>query len=144
MQRPPRSPRERFLTNRRLLLLGSQSFFIALVTLFAFVYCFYGHDQDLREARTVTFTVLVMAQLFHALNCRSDSHSVCKLGLLTNKPLLWAVGGSVLLQAGILLSPWTREIFDIVPLHPQHWVLAAGLGVLPLLAAEVWKTMVRK
>lgn len=139
MRQPPRSPQEKFLTNRRLRLLGIQGSFIALITLLAFVSCLHGQDQDLREARTVAFTALVMAQLFHALNCRSDRHSLFTLRLLTNKPLLWAVGGSALLHAGILLSPWTREIFAVAPLHLHQWLLAIGLGVLPLLAMEVWK-----
>lgn len=139
MRQPPRSPRERFFTSQKLRLLGVQGSFLALITLFAFVSCLHGQDQDLQEARTVTFTVLVMAQLFHALNCRSERYSLFALRPLTNRPLLWAVGGSALLHAGILLNPWTREIFAVASLNPQQWLLAIGLGVLPLLAMEVWK-----
>lgn len=143
MRQPPRSPQERFLTRHRLLLLSGQGLFLALATLLGFVFCVYGKDHDLAEARTLTFTVMVMAQLFHAFNCRSDRHSLLTLGLRTNQPLLWAAGGSVLLQVGIILNPWTRTVFDIVPLHPYQWLLAVGLGILPLLGVEVWKTLLR-
>jgi Ca2+-transporting ATPase len=143
MRRPPRSPQERLLTSRRLLLLSGQGLFIALTALLAFMYCLYGMDLDLQQARTVTFTVMVMAQLFHAFNCRSDRHSLFKLGLWTNTPLLWAIGGSALLQAGIILNPWTREVFNVTVFDLSHWLLACGLGILPLPAMEVWKALRR-
>jgi P-type Ca2+ transporter type 2C len=54
------------------------------------------------------------------------------------------VPGSVLLQAAIILTPWTREVFKAAPLNPEHWALAFGLGVLPLLAMESWKVARRR
>ena len=143
MRQPPRSPQERFLTNRRLLLMGSQGLFLALLSLLGFVFCVYGKDQDLSEARTLAFTVMVMAQLFHVFNCRSDRHSLFTLGLGSNKPLLWAVGGSILLQVGVVLNPWTRTLFDLAPLQLHQWCLAIGFGILPLLAMEAWKAIFR-
>ncbi|MEK6525628.1 MAG: cation-translocating P-type ATPase C-terminal domain-containing protein, partial [Nitrospirota bacterium] len=98
----------------------------------------------LERARTLTFTVLVLAQLFHAFNCRSDRRSLFAIGLWTNKSLLWAVAGSALLQAAIILNPWTQEVFKAAPLNPEHWALAFGLGVLPLLAMESWKVARRR
>jgi Ca2+-transporting ATPase len=139
MRRRPRPPQEQFLTPRRLRLLFAQGLFIALITLGVFAYCLYGMDQDLQRARTLTFTVMVFAQLFHAFNCRSDRHSLFAIGLTTNQPLLWAVAGSALLQAAILLHPASREIFKASSFDPEHWALAAGLGLLPLLAMEGWK-----
>jgi Ca2+-transporting ATPase len=144
MRRRPRSPQERFLTVRRMQLLFGQGSFIALITILVFVYCLYGMDQNLERARTLTFTVLVLAQLFHAFNCRSDRRSLFAIGLWTNKSLLWAVAGSALLQAAIILNPWTQEVFKAAPLNPEHWALAFGLGVLPLLAMESWKVARRR
>lgn len=65
-----------------------QGSFVTLITLGAFVYCLYGMDLSLDRARTMTFTILVMAHLFHAFNNRSDRRSLFGIGLLTNKPLL--------------------------------------------------------
>ncbi|MDE3118608.1 MAG: cation-translocating P-type ATPase [Nitrospirota bacterium] len=139
MQRPPRTPSARFLDRNRIILMSAQGLFMALIATAAFAYCLYGMDQDLDRARTVTFTILVMVQLFHALNCRSDRHSLFTIGVLTNRPLLWAVAGSAALQAVILVTPWTRDLFKAAPFNPEHWVLAIGLGLLPLLAMETWK-----
>ncbi|TAJ10538.1 MAG: cation-translocating P-type ATPase [Nitrospirae bacterium] len=139
MRRPPRRPDRRFISKERIIFLFVQGLFMALVTTAAFAYCLYGMDQDLDRARTLTFTILVMVQLFHAFNCRSDRHSLFTIGWLTNKPLLWAAASSAALQAVILLTPWTRDLFKVAPFDPEHWLLALGLGLTPLTAMELWK-----
>jgi Ca2+-transporting ATPase len=143
MDRPPRPPDEQFLTPRQLRYLFAQGLLIALLTLGVFASCLYGMDRDLQRARTLTFTVMVLAQLFHAFNCRSERRSLLTIGLTTNRPLLWAVAGSAALQAAILLHPWTRDLFKAAPFDPVHWALALGLGALPLLAVEIWKAVRR-
>jgi Ca2+-transporting ATPase len=139
MQRPPRPPQEQFLTRARLLKLFVEGTFIAVITLLVFLYCLYGMDLNLDRARTLTFTVMVLAQLFHALNNRSEDRSIFALGLWTNKPLLATVGLSALLQVGIVSWPSVQNIFKVAPLDPEHWVLAIGIGMLPLVAMEIWK-----
>jgi len=139
MQRPPRPPQEQFLTRARLLRLFVQGTFIAVITLLTFLYCLYGMDLNLDRARTLTFTVMVLAQLFHALNNRSEDRSIFALGLWTNKPLLATVGLSALLQAGIVSWPPVQSIFKVAPFDPEHWVFAIGIGMLPLVAMEIWK-----
>ncbi len=98
---------------------------------------------DLQEARTAAFTVLVLAQLVYALNCRSDRHSLFTVGVHTNTALLGAIVGSLALQATLTVSPWTREVFVLVPLSFEHWALACGLGLLPLPMMELWKAGLR-
>ncbi|MDO8547629.1 MAG: cation-translocating P-type ATPase, partial [Nitrospirales bacterium] len=139
MRRPPRAPNERILQPSGIRLMFGQGLFIALITITVFVFCLYGMDQNIDRARTLTFTVVVLSQLFHAFNCRSDRRSLFTIGLWTNKPLIWAVGVSTILQAGILASPWARGIFKVAPFDPEHWLLAFGIGILPLVAMELWK-----
>jgi len=141
MRRPPRRPDARILSRNRIMLMFGQGLFIALITIFSFAYCLYSMDTDLARARTVTFTVLVVAQLFHAFNCRSDRRSILRIGLWTNKPLLWAAAGSMALQAAIILSPWAGEVFKVTTFNPEHWLLVMSLGILPLLAMETWKAL---
>jgi len=143
MRRPPRHPEVRFLERDRIFIMFGQGMFIALITLAAFASCLYSTDKDLALARTVAFNVLVFAHLVHAFNCRSDRSSVFKIGLWTNRSLLLATVASAVLQVTIVLTPWTRDVFKVAPLNPEHWVLAFGLGILPLLAMELWKAALR-
>jgi Ca2+-transporting ATPase len=114
---------------------------LALTSLGGFLYCLSESPQDLNSARTLAFTVLVVTQLLHAFTCRSETLSLMQLGVGTNKSLLWASGGSLALQALMLLTPWTRALFDAQPLTFHQWVLTLGLGILPFLIMEGEKTL---
>lgn len=141
MTRPPRDPRERFLSRRRLLLMLGQGTLIAASTMLVFAYCLFAMDQRLDRARTVTFTTMVLAQLFHAFNCRSDRRSIFSIGVFSNRPLLWAVGISAALQVLIIVLPAAREVFKVSAFDSQHWILVIGVGLVPLLAMELWKAI---
>jgi Ca2+-transporting ATPase len=139
MRRPPRAPTERFLTQERILLMFGQGMFLSLIAMLAFVYCLYGMDLSLERARTVTFAMMVLVQLVHSLNCRNDRRSLFVIGVWTNRPLIWAIGVSVLLQAAIVLTPSLHPIFRVTAFDPEHWLFVAGIGMFPLLAMEAWK-----
>lgn len=141
MQRPPRSPQQRFLTARRVRVIIVQGLFLGLIALSIFSYSLYGLNQRVEQARTMTFTVLVLVQLFHAFNCRSDRYSLFTLGLWTNGALVWAVSGSLLLQTGITLTPWVRDIFDTALPDPRLWQVVLALGLLPVMVTEIWKAL---
>ena len=143
MRRPPRAPNERFLTKQRLLLMFGQGVFLTVIAMLAFVYCLYGMDVSLERARTLTFSIIVLSQLAHSLNCRNDRRSLFAIGLFTNKPLLWAVGFSALLQALIVLTPTVQPIFRVTSFDAAHWLLAFGIGVLPVVGMEGWKAIRR-
>jgi Ca2+-transporting ATPase len=143
MRRPPRRPQERVLERDGMFRIFGQGLLMTLITTLVFVYSLYSMDQDLEQARTLTFMVLVGVQLAHALNCRSDRESLFTLGFWTNKPLVWAVAGVTALQVAIILHPWTRDIFKVTPLNPEDWILAFAAGGLMIVAVETWKAISR-
>ncbi|MES4786367.1 MAG: hypothetical protein C4294_11705 [Nitrospiraceae bacterium] len=139
MKRPPRPPGAGILERDRLFLIFGQGLFIAVITGLAFVYCLYSMEQDLERARSVTFMVLVLAQLVHAFNVRSDWQSLWEIGFWTNRALV----GATVLSGGLtaLLFFWSplREIFALGLFYREHWLTAFVMGVLPLPAVELWK-----
>jgi Ca2+-transporting ATPase len=139
MQRPPRDPAARFLDRDRILMLMGQGLFMGAVAAAIFAITVHVLGQDLKVARTMTFTVLVLMQLAHAFNCRSDRHSLVTLGFRTNPALVWAVAGSALLQILLVQMPWTQVLFKLAPLSAAQWLAALVLGLLPLAAMEMWK-----
>ena len=48
---------------------------------------------------------------------------------------------SILLQAGIVLAPPAHEIFGVTSLHPEHWLLSFGIGIMPVITMEIWKAV---
>jgi len=93
------------------------------------------------QARTMTFGSLVIAQLLHALTCRSAKHGPFTGGqpLQPNRPLFGALLFSFALQGVALLVPGVRGILGVVPLGPLDALVMAGAGVLPYIVNEVRK-----
>jgi len=139
MQRPPHPPEASLLDGGRLFAIAGQGLMMALIALGAFVFALYGFKQDLDQSRTVAFTVMVLVQLVHAFNCRSDRYSVFALGLGTNRALVWAVALSAGVQVAVLTVPAAARVFKAAPLPLEDWALMAAVGVLPLVIVELMK-----
>lgn len=128
MQRPPRRPNESVLSRgmaAKILLRGGQIGGSTIV-IFWFVYT---ATADLLLARTMAFSTLVLAQLFHVFDCRSETDNAFAAGIGQNKYLVGAVVGSLALQGLVLYHPLFRMIFQTVPLELGDWllvILAAG------------------
>jgi Ca2+-transporting ATPase len=139
MRHPPRAPNEPFLPKDRVLFLFAQGLSLALIALGTFVSALYYLKLDLEQARGFTFTVLVLAQLYHAFNNRSERHSLLKMGLVTNKALLGSFCISIVLQIAIISWPPVQKVFGVASLDPVLWVLAVGIGMSPVVMMELWK-----
>ena len=101
-----------------------------------------GDSGDIVEARTMAFTTLVLAQLFNALNARSDQVSAFH-HLFTNRLLWAALGLSAVLQAAVVHVPFLNDAFDTAPLNATDWMICVGLASVVLWADEAKKLVER-
>lgn len=62
-------------------------------------------SKNLAAARTAALVTLVMSQLIHVFECKSEHKSLFELPVLSNKYLILAVLSSVLMLLGIILPP---------------------------------------
>jgi Ca2+-transporting ATPase len=139
MKRRPRKPEARLLSGNRLAAIGAEGLMLSAIALGAFAFSLYGLHQEVEQARTVAFTVLVIVQLVHAFNCRSDRWSLFQVGVATNHPLLLAVLLSLAIQAAVLTVPVAAPIFKVAPLPIEDWVLMGAMGLLPFVIMEAVK-----
>jgi hypothetical protein len=51
-----------------------------------------------------------------------------------------AIGIGLLLQVGTVLGPF-GDLFEVVPLSPEQWLLAIGAGVTPVLILGALETL---
>jgi Ca2+-transporting ATPase len=144
MKQPPRRPEARLLDGGTLLAIGVQGVMLGAISLGAFVYSLYGLHQEVEQARTVAFTVMVIAQLVHAFNCRSERWSLFQVGLWTNRPLLLAFSLSLGIQVAVLTVPAAAPIFKVASLPIEDWALMGGMGILPFLLMELIKALRRR
>jgi Ca2+-transporting ATPase len=143
MKQQPRRPEARLLDGGRLVTIGAQGFMLGAISLVAFSYSLYGLHQEIEQARTVAFTVMVVAQLVHAFNCRSERLSLFQLGVGTNRALVWAFLFSLAVQVAILTVPVFAPIFKVAPLPIEDWALMGGMGLLPFFIMESIKALRR-
>ena len=87
------------------------------------------------EARTVMFIALVVAHLLYAFVVRLPAD-----GNFFNGRLVLAVGIGLLLQIGTVLGPF-KDLFEVVPLSPEQWLLAIGAGTVPVVVLGVVETL---
>ena len=144
MKQPPRRPDARLLDGGTLLAIGAQGVMLGAIALGAFAYSLYGLHQEVEQARTVVFSVMVVAQLVHAFNCRSERLSLFQVGLWTNRPLLLAFSLSLGIQFAVLTVPAAARVFKIAPLPIEDWVIMGALGFLPFLLMEFMKALRRR
>jgi Ca2+-transporting ATPase len=102
----------------------------------------FGGSGTLDEARTMGFTVLVVAQLFNAINSRSDR--VSAFDRLFANPRLWAaLALSLLLQVAVVYVPFLNQAFGTVPLSLGDWAVCIGMASSVLWADEIRKLVLR-
>jgi len=144
MQQPPRQTQARLLEGGRLWTIAGEGLMLAALALSAFSYSLFVWQQPIDQARTVTFTVMVAAQLVHAFNCRSDRWSLLQVGVMTNRSLIWAVFVSLALQIAILATPFLQSIFKAAPLPIEDWELLVAMTLIPLAVVETIKWVRRR
>ena len=103
-------------------------------------YCF-AHDHV--QAMTMTFLVLSVSQLAHALNQRSNTDSVFKRGQGHNPYLFGAMAVSLAIVLLVALVPPLQGFFKLTDLTWQEWLVSIALSLFPLLAVEVYKLVGR-
>jgi Ca2+-transporting ATPase len=94
--------------------------------------------------QTTVFTVLVLTQLAVALESRSETESILKMSLFSNRPMTGALLLTAVLQLAVIYSPIGNRIFDTVPMPWNDLAIAAAASLLVIVFIEVWKAAMRK
>ena len=147
MARPPRRPDEGVFTRSVNLLLVVIALWMTLIIVPVFTYYFYwnpaGYDSyqaALTRAQTMVFLLIVLFEMVNAFNCRSDIHSVFKVGFFRNRFLVVAVAVSITVTVAVVQYPSLARLFHTAPLSLTDWALAAGLSLtlIPVVEAAKW------
>jgi P-type Ca2+ transporter type 2C len=130
MKRGPRHPKEGVFSRGLGWKVVSRGFLIGSMTLIAFMITYNQNPNELIYAQTIAFATLVMAQLIHVFDCRSEI-SVLSRNPFGNKYLVWSVISSVILMLVVIYYPPLQPIFHTVPIEPRDWLLVLGLAAVP-------------
>jgi len=137
MLRPPRDPRESVFTAPVKLLIGTVAVLMAagIIPVFSSVL----PREGLAKAQTMAFTMMTMFEMFNAFNCRSERHSIFKVGPFANIWLVLAVLSSILLQAAVVYLPLLQPIFGTAALGLGDWLLIVAITSSAIIVVETGK-----
>ncbi|NLP44256.1 MAG: calcium-translocating P-type ATPase, PMCA-type [Peptococcaceae bacterium] len=140
MNRKPRAKNESIFAHGVGVAAILQGLMIGLLTLVAY---YIGSRTNIANAglplgETMAFAVLAIAQLVHSLNIRS-SHSLFKIGFLSNKYMVGAFLASLTLMLLVLNIPFLQQVFDVISMGFNHWLIVIGLSLIPLVVMELVK-----
>lgn len=124
--------------------IGINAFVFTVITLFGFylganvdsVSYFFEASQEIGQ--TVAFLILAYSSILHVFNVRS-SESIFRVKLSTNKSLFEMAVLAVIITTVIALLPVTQELFGLVPIGMNHWLLVIVLSIVPIFVNEMIK-----
>ncbi len=140
MQRPPRAPGAKLLSNRTLIEVGAYAVLITLVTLVALLVGL-SRSAPVPAAVTMSFTTLALAQVFHLGNARSRSAVMRGAEVVRNR---WALGAAVLAVTLQVLAVAWRPLGDVLAtraLDSREWLTVVVLAAVPALGGQGWKLL---
>jgi Ca2+ transporting ATPase len=89
-------------------------------------------NEMAKSGSTVSLSILVVIEMFNAMNALSSSESLLTLPLWANMMLVYAIALSMALHFALLYTPFLQTLFSILPLNWTEWkaVLAISAPVM--------------
>ncbi|MBR0142264.1 MAG: cation-translocating P-type ATPase [Ruminococcus sp.] len=128
MSKPPRKSTEGFFAGGLMQKIIFRGIFIGLSTLGSFSAVIHL-GGTVNAGRTAALITLVMSQLIHVFECRSENKSLFGMNPFGNMKLVLAVIISVGVLSASVFIPQMREIFGTVFLEKQQFLTALGFSV---------------
>jgi calcium-translocating P-type ATPase len=156
MDRPPRGPRARLLTGRRLLhAYGFLGVIEAMLSLAGYFWTYWlagwrpglpmaASGELYRRATTMTLGGIVAAQVGNVFACRTVRESVFRIGFFSNPLVLLGIVAEIATLTGLIVIPSLRSVFGLELLGFSEWGLLLGFAPAVLLAEESRKLFVRR
>lgn len=138
MQQPPRSAKEPLFGKRTFTVSILQGLAVLGVVLLVFAVAHYRGRAD-EEARALTFTTLVLANLALIFVNRSWNHTILGTLRFPNPALWWVVVGAVAFLGLVLFVPFSRTLFRFSVLHLHDLAICLAAAAFSVVWFEIFK-----
>ncbi len=140
MNRPPRPPQQSVFAGG----MGVHIVWVgALIGGLSLTALAIGYRGGSGAWQTMVFTTLVFCQVVHAFVIRSETRSVFTIGLFANRPMLWALGVTVLAQLLVVYWAPLQQAFHTDSLSPAQLGTCVALASVVFVAVEIEKLVRR-
>ncbi|CCJ33328.1 calcium-translocating P-type ATPase, SERCA-type [Caloramator australicus] len=138
MQRMPRKRDESIFSEGLLHKIILRGILIGLCTVASYAISL-NYFGNIVISRTIALGTLIMSQLFHVFECRSERQSIFNIGILTNKYLIYAVLSSLFMLIFIIYNPFMQKVFYTQPLNTIQWLIVLLFsGIISLISSLYW------
>ena len=135
MNRPPRNPQEPLFSRKTLAVSMLQGVSVLLIVFAVYAIALY-RGQGESDARALTFTTLIIANLGLILTNRSWSRTILSTLRSPNTALWWVLGGAAVFLGLVLYVPFLRSLFRFSALHPLDLAICLSAGVVSIMWFE--------
>lgn len=143
MERKPIGREESFFNSNLIHVIVRQTIICSVIVWIGY---YLGTNQLVSEGFTpshaigqsMSFLILGWSSILHVFTVRSRK-SILKVPLSSNMPMVYSAAAMIIVFALIVLIPGFGNIFGITAIGLNHWLIAIGLSVIPLIVAEVGK-----
>lgn len=101
-------------------------------------------NEMAKSASTVSLSILVVIEMFNAMNALSSSESLLTLPLWDNMMLVYAIALSMALHFALLYTPVLQSLFAILPLNWTEWKAVVIISAPVILLDEILKLVERQ
>jgi Ca2+-transporting ATPase len=116
-----------------------QTLAISGATLGVYFVGLHAHPEQPKFAETMSFATLSFSELLRAFTARSERYPLLRIGLFSNRAMVYAVLSSIVLVVAVLYVPFLQPVFDTVTLGWAQWRLMLPLIFVPAVVAELTK-----
>lgn len=128
MKKPPRKPDESFFSDGLMFKIIFRGILIGLSTLACFTVLL-REGYGLGAARTGALTTLIMSQLVHVFECKSETKGIFGINYFDNLKLIGAVLVSLAVLAAAVYVPVIQTVFSTVSLGKTPLLISLGFSV---------------
>jgi Ca2+-transporting ATPase len=143
MNRPPRNLQEPLFDRHTIVFSLLQGISVLLIVFTVFMIAMQRGQGEL-DARALSFTTLMIANLGLILTNRSWSSTILQTMRLPNVALWWVMGGALFCLGIVLYIPFLRTLFLFDLLHPLDLVICLTAGIISILWFEGLKVVRRR
>ncbi len=143
MKQPPRPTKEPVINREMRISAVIQAIVMTGSVLSAFYLALNRYPGNIEAAQTVAFVTLSMSELLRAFTARSQRYSVFSIGILSNRWMVWAAGGSGALILLAVYVPFLRPFLNTVALGADDWLMMTPFIFSNAIAAELTKAGIR-
>lgn len=137
MSKPPRRSTDGFFAGGLMWKIVFRGIFIGLSTLASFSFTLSG-GGSIEAARTAALITLVVSQLIHVFECRSEERSLLHISPFGNIKLLLAASISAGILAAAVGIPQMQTVFETVTLTSNQLLTALGLSAaVPVICSVI-------